>query len=85
MALIFSTSSLWVVLLAFLLWFNPPPALALSSPHCPVGMVSISGGTFRIGADDHYPDELSAEAVAVDSFCMDKYEITNAQFAQFVK
>ncbi|PZV19131.1 MAG: gliding motility-associated lipoprotein GldK [Pseudanabaena sp.] len=48
-------------------------------------MVAITGGTFRIGADDHYPEEKSIEDVTVDGFCMDKYEITNAQFAQFVK
>ncbi len=77
--------SLLVALLMLFSGFNPPPALALASTHCPVGMVLIPGGTFRIGANDHYPDELSAEAVTVDSFCMDKYEITNAQFAQFVK
>jgi sulfatase modifying factor 1 len=77
--------SLWVAVLMLFSWCNPPAALALASAHCPAGMVSIPGGTFRMGANDHYPDELAVEAVTVDSFCMDKYEITNAQFAQFVK
>jgi formylglycine-generating enzyme required for sulfatase activity len=48
-------------------------------------MVFIPGGTFNIGSDVHYSSERSAEDITVNSFCMDKYEITNAKFAQFVK
>ena len=77
--------SLAIAVLMLFSWFNSPEALALASPQCPTGMTLIPGGTFRMGANDHYPDELAVEAVTVDSFCMDKYEITNAQFAQFVK
>jgi len=55
------------------------------STSCPAGMAWIPGGTFRMGSDDHYPDELSAEAVTVDGFCMDMQEVTNTQFAAFVK
>ena len=48
-------------------------------------MVFIPGGTFNICSDVHYSSERSAEDITVNSFCMDKYEITNAKFAQFVK
>ena len=52
---------------------------------CPQDMVWIEGGTFRMGSDQHYQEERTVEGVTVDGFCMDKYEITNAQFAEFVK
>ena len=52
---------------------------------CPDGMVGIPGGTFRMGADNQWAEERSAEAVTISPFCLDAYEITNAQFAQFVK
>ncbi|MEH2460172.1 formylglycine-generating enzyme family protein [Nostoc sp.] len=52
---------------------------------CPQNMVFISGGTFKIGSDKHYASEHSAEDITVDSFCIDKYEVTNGEFAKFVK
>ncbi|MCM0593464.1 MAG: formylglycine-generating enzyme family protein [Gloeotrichia echinulata CP02] len=52
---------------------------------CPEGMVFIAGGTFNMGSDAHYASEHSAPDITVNSFCMDKYEVTNAKFAQFVK
>jgi formylglycine-generating enzyme required for sulfatase activity len=61
-----------------------PPAFAASS--CPEGMVFINGGTFRMGADsDRFPEEKAADNVSVSSFCIDQHEITNAEFAKFVK
>jgi sulfatase modifying factor 1 len=58
---------------------------AVNSQPCPVGMVAIPGGTFRIGASGQLPEERSADGVTVKRFCMDSHEVTNAQFAQFVK
>ena len=57
----------------------------VSNFSCPQEMLPIKGGTFRIGSDRHYREERSAENVTVDSFCIDKYEVTNAQFQQFVQ
>jgi formylglycine-generating enzyme required for sulfatase activity len=52
---------------------------------CPHGMAFIPGGTFSIGSDNSgYVEENSAPDVSVSSFCMDRYEVTNAQFAEFV-
>ena len=48
-------------------------------------MVWISGGTFRMGSNDHYPEEAPVHQVTVDGFWMNKYQVTNAQFARFVK
>lgn len=52
---------------------------------CPQDMVWIGGGSFKMGDDEHYIEEHSAQDVRVDGFCIDQHEITNSQFAQFVK
>ncbi len=51
------------------------------------GMVLIEGGVFLMGSDsaEAKPDEKPAHKVFVDDFWMDRTEITNAQFALFVK
>jgi len=50
----------------------------------PVGMVWIPGGEFWMGADE-FSDAQPWHRVSVDGFWMDKTEITNDQFAKFVK
>jgi formylglycine-generating enzyme required for sulfatase activity len=47
-------------------------------------MVWIPGGTFRMGSDDHYPEERPAHRVTVDGFWMDRHPITNERFARFI-
>ena len=47
-------------------------------------MVWVPGGTFRMGSDDHYPEEAPAHRVSVDGFWMDRYPVTNETFARFV-
>jgi formylglycine-generating enzyme required for sulfatase activity len=49
------------------------------------GMVWIPGGTFRMGSDDHYPEEAPAHNVAVDGFWMSRYAVTNAEFKRFAE
>jgi sulfatase modifying factor 1 len=49
------------------------------------GMVSIPGGTFRMGSDDHYPEEAPVHLVAVDEFWIDRHPVTNRRFAAFVR
>ena len=48
------------------------------------GMLWIPGGQFRMGSEDFYPDERPIQEVVVDGFWMDRYLVTNAQFAGFV-
>lgn len=49
------------------------------------GMVFIPGGSFQMGSDTMRPEERFARSVHVDGFWMDKHEVTNAQFQQFVE
>lgn len=51
---------------------------------CPPNMALIQGGLFRIGSDEHYAEEKSADKVTVTDFCIDLFEVTNAQFFQFI-
>ena len=75
---------LGISILFFLVFVTPIGSYA-AEPTCPVGMEFIRGGTFTIGADSHdFLEEKSAPGVSVDSFCIDRYEVTNAQFSQFV-
>jgi formylglycine-generating enzyme required for sulfatase activity len=48
------------------------------------GMVRISGGTFRMGSDRHYPEETPVHRVTVSDFWIDRAPITNRQFKEFV-
>src|SRR5262245_10113786 len=57
----------------------PPP------PPAPSGMVLIPGGTFEMGsADPNFPD-APLHAVTLSPFYLDATEVTNEQFAAFVK
>ncbi len=49
------------------------------------GMVFVSGGTYRMGSDKHYPEEAPVHCVSVDSFWIDETPVTNAQFRAFVE
>ena len=44
----------------------------------------IPGGSFRMGSDDHYPEEAPAHTVTVDGFWIEKRPVTNRQFRRFV-
>jgi formylglycine-generating enzyme required for sulfatase activity len=47
-------------------------------------MALIPGGTFRMGSDNHYPEERPAHRVTVSSFWIDRMPVTNRKFRQFV-
>ncbi|MCX6213078.1 formylglycine-generating enzyme family protein [Spirosoma sp.] len=47
-------------------------------------MVWIPGNTFQMGADE-FPDARPVHSVTVNGFWMDEHEVTNAQFARFVR
>ena len=50
----------------------------------PAGMVWVPGGWFTMG-DEVFPDARPLHRVYVDGFWMDAHEVTNADFANFVK
>lgn len=81
-----------IVLIAVLFVFllgNDLKALSnnqiLTRESCPENMAFIDGGTFNMGENNNFLEELVVEDVTVNSFCMDKTEVTNAEFARFVE
>ncbi|HEY4485735.1 MAG TPA: SUMF1/EgtB/PvdO family nonheme iron enzyme [Nitrospiria bacterium] len=48
-------------------------------------MIRIPEGAFIMGSDDRWPDEGPQRKVYTDSFYIDKYEVTNAQYRRFVE
>ena len=66
----------------------PPILNAAPAPTAPpLGMVWIPGGEFSMGSEDEKMDEDArpVHRVYVDGFWMDETEVTNEQFAAFVK
>ena len=70
---------------------TPPPVTTppvttrpVTPPSSTEGMVLIPAGEFRMGSNSGDPDEKPAHSVYVDAFYMDKYEVTNAQYAAFL-
>jgi sulfatase modifying factor 1 len=60
---------------------HPPASADLPHPDC---MEWIPGGTYRMGSDDHYPEEAPVHRVSVEGFWIDRYQVTNHQFERFV-
>ncbi len=54
-------------------------------PEGPEGMVFIPGGTFRMGRDEGDEYERPAHEVTVAPFFIDRTEVTNLQYYQFLK
>jgi formylglycine-generating enzyme len=52
--------------------------------HDTAGMTFIEAGTFTMGSDRQQPEERFTHVARVDGFWIDRHEVTNAQFKQFV-
>jgi formylglycine-generating enzyme required for sulfatase activity len=65
---------------------NPTPA-PTSGPDTPIkaDLVEIPGGTFQMGRNNGPLQETPAHQISVQSFFMDKTEVTNAEYAEFVR
>ena len=50
----------------------------------PEGMCWIPGGPFRMGSATFYSEERPVHEVTVDGFWIDRFAVTNEQFARFV-
>lgn len=59
---------------------NDPAGAELNFPG-----VRIRGGSFLMGSDRNHPEERPQRPVSVGDFWIDTCEVTNAQFAAFVK
>jgi formylglycine-generating enzyme len=86
-----ATASLVTAALAVYFFTQPHPAPATLACPLPIderaphpGMVWVPGGAFEMG-DDVYPEEAPRRSVTVAGFWMDRTEVTNAEFAQFVR
>ena len=65
-----------------------PPILQEQVASTPVktrDMVLIEGGTFKMGSDNAGDEAKGEHQVTVKSFYLDKYEVTNAEYAEFLK
>lgn len=54
-------------------------------PSVKTEMIAIPGGVFRMGRSDGRDNEKPEHDVTVQSFMMDKTEVTNAEYYEFVK
>ena len=65
--------------------------LRTSAPHpaadsaARADMVWVPASTFRMGSNEHYPEEAPAHRVDVDGFWIDRHPVTNERFARFVE
>ena len=73
----FSHTCILTPLVMFLCMAAPPPA--------PEGMVLVPTTQFVMGHDEGMLDERPAHQVTVSAFYMDRCEVTNGQFAAFVR
>jgi serine/threonine-protein kinase len=48
-------------------------------------MVLIEGGTFTMGSNNTGEEQKGEHTVTVPSFYLDKYEVTNAEYAEFIR
>ncbi len=55
------------------------------SPVGPAGMVWIPSGSFLMGSETGTPDERPVRRVEIDGFWMERTEVTNRAFAEFVE
>ncbi len=61
---------------------STPAIKAEDGGACPAGMVPIPGGRFFQGNDEGDKDEKPAHKVTLSPYCMDRFEVTVAQYMQ---
>lgn len=63
-----------------------PPPVTTAQPAKPVReMILIQGGDFIMGSNSSGEEQKGEHRVNVPSFFIDKYEVTNAEYAEFLK
>jgi formylglycine-generating enzyme len=66
---------------------KPNTMIFSNGKNAPKGMVWLPGGEFMMGSNSHLAkhNEMPAHPVRIDGFWIDQNDVTNAQFAEFVK
>ena len=66
---------------------RPTPSLMRldQSPQAPLGMLYIPDGVFRMGREDGDAYEAPVHEITIAPFFIDRTEVTNAQYAEFLK
>jgi eukaryotic-like serine/threonine-protein kinase len=91
---IIAGGAVFVIAAAIIIYFslggegpNPPTPPTPKGPTAPPGMMLVKAGTFQMGTNDPAakPAYKPAHKVTVAEFYMDTYEVTNADYAKFVK
>jgi len=59
-------------------------ATGCTAEKAPAGMSCIPAGAFVMGSDEGYPDERPVHTVSLREFYMDRYEVTVAEYAEFL-
>jgi formylglycine-generating enzyme required for sulfatase activity len=57
---------------------------SVASAQSPGDMIALSGGAYLIGSDVHTNDARPAHAVELKSFAIDRFEVTNSQYVDFL-
>ncbi len=76
----------YIFLLLLLIFYSCKEIQVFSELRLENNMILIPSGTLNMGGDNEqsYPNELPKHEVVIDSFWMDQYEVTNAQYLEFV-
>ena len=74
------------LLISFAFYKSEKTSNSLPLDNIPLNMVLIPGGKYLMGSDKpgSYSNEKPVHKVIISPFFMDKYEVTNQQFSQFV-
>lgn len=64
---------------------DPAPTVQKCANLTRAAMARVPGGSFVMGADPQYPEEGPPRRVTVAPFWIDRHELTNAQYARFVR
>ncbi len=64
---------------------NVIPKVMAADAVAPKGMVLIPAGEYSMGSEGGDKDELPVHEIVVDAFYIDKHEVTNRKFYNFIK
>jgi len=64
---------------------RPTPSPSVSPQKFGLDLVEIPGGTFQMGRNDGPPQERPAHPVTVKTFLLDRNEVVNGEYSEFVR